>query len=141
MKLLVCGGRHYRNGVHVRATLDAVHAERPITVLVEGGADGADSLARAWAKALRIRFHTYRADWQKLGKAAGPERNARMLRESKPDLVLAFPGGRGTVNMLGLAKQAGVRWLIAADSQSWCEHACPACDRCAEHDTIMAHSS
>lgn len=141
MKLLVCGGRHYVNGVHVRATLDRLHAERPITVVVNGGADGADRLARQWADGAQIQVHTYRANWQKLGKAAGPERNLRMLRESKPDLVVAFPGGRGTVNMLDLTRRAGVRYLIAADSQSWCEHACPACDLCAEHDTILAHSS
>lgn len=42
------------------------------------------------------------------GKAAGPIRNQRMLDDGKPDRVLAFPGGRGTANMVKLAKAAGV---------------------------------
>lgn len=42
------------------------------------------------------------------GKAAGPIRNQRMLDEGKPDLVVAFPGGRGTADMVRRAKAAGV---------------------------------
>jgi hypothetical protein len=34
-----------------------------------------------------------------------------MLKEGKPDLVIAFPGGRGTDMMVGLAKDAGVEVL------------------------------
>ena len=32
----------------------------------------------------------------------------QMLEEGKPDLVVAFPGGRGTENMKKLAREAGV---------------------------------
>jgi hypothetical protein len=32
-----------------------------------------------------------------------------MLDEGKPDLVLAFPGGRGTANMMRQARERGVR--------------------------------
>ena len=46
----------------------------------------------------------FKADWDKFGRAAGPIRNAQMLREGKPDLVVAFPGGRGTANMVAQAK-------------------------------------
>jgi predicted Rossmann-fold nucleotide-binding protein len=31
-----------------------------------------------------------------------------MLSEGKPDLVIAFPGGRGTADMIRQAKEAGV---------------------------------
>lgn len=40
--------------------------------------------------------------------AAGPIRNSRMLREGKPDLVLAFPGHGGTADMVKQAGEAGV---------------------------------
>ena len=49
------------------------------------------------------------AEWKKHGKAAGPIRNRKMLQDGKPDLVLAFPGGRGTANMVELATDAGIR--------------------------------
>ena len=32
-----------------------------------------------------------------------------MLAEGKPDLVVAFPGGAGTANMIEQARAAGVR--------------------------------
>jgi UDP-N-acetylmuramoylalanine-D-glutamate ligase len=57
---------------------------------------------------MRIPVETYEADWDTHGKAAGPIRNKRMLDEGKPDLVVAFPGGRGTANMISQARKAGV---------------------------------
>jgi hypothetical protein len=41
------------------------------------------------------------AEWERLGRKAGPIRNQRMLEEGKPDLVVAFPGGTGTAGMMG----------------------------------------
>lgn len=56
--------------------------------------------------------YEYKADWVKYGKRAGPIRNALMLKEQKPDLVVAFyPGGNGTLNMVGLAKRRKVEVL------------------------------
>lgn len=48
------------------------------------------------------------ADWHRDGKAAGPIRNRRMLLEGMPDLVVAFPGGRGTADMVRRARAAGI---------------------------------
>jgi len=47
-------------------------------------------------------------EWDELGKKAGPLRNQRMLDEGKPDLVVAFPGGGGTKDMVRRAVSAGV---------------------------------
>ena len=35
-------------------------------------------------------------------------RNQKMLDEGKPDLVVAFAGGRGTADMVRIAKRSGV---------------------------------
>lgn len=32
-----------------------------------------------------------------------------MLRDGKPDIVIAFPGGRGTADMICQARAAGIR--------------------------------
>ena len=50
----------------------------------------------------------YKANWQLYGKGAGYRRNAEMLKEGKPDKVLAFKGGKGTLMMIGLAEKAGI---------------------------------
>ena len=36
-------------------------------------------------------------------------RNQKMLNEGKPDGVLAFPGGKGTENMIELATRSKVK--------------------------------
>lgn len=108
MRVLVCGGRDFDNYEDLAAALRKVDNARRITLLIEGGASGADALARRWAEARGIPVQTFKADWARWGKAAGPTRNQRMLDEGKPDLVVAFPGDTGTADMIGRAQRAGV---------------------------------
>ena len=56
----------------------------------------------------------YPADWKKYGKSAGPLRNQRMIDEGKPDLVVAFPGGVGTADMISRAKAYNISVLYAS---------------------------
>lgn len=108
MRVLVCGGRDYNEIDTVYYTLDQIHAETPITLIIEGGAKGADRLARRWALYRGVLYVTEEADWAKDGKAAGPIRNALMLEKHEPSLVVAFPGGKGTADMVSKARHAGV---------------------------------
>lgn len=109
IRVLVCGGRDYANDAHLRATLYALHmAAQSFAVVITGGARGADALAYQWAIDQGIPTIVESADWQLHGRAAGPIRNQRMLDLHKPDLVLAFAGGRGTADMLRRAHAAGV---------------------------------
>ena len=113
MRVLVCGGRHYAErkadeAAEIYFALRDIHEKTPITALIQGGAAGADRCAADSAKELGIKVVTVRADWRTHGKAAGPIRNQRMLDDFKPDLVLAFPGGRGTADMVARAQSAGV---------------------------------
>lgn len=122
MRVLVCGGRNYDNRDHVHNTLCELDAERgPITCIIHGAATGADHEGMIWAQmmatARNITHAPFAADWRTHGKAAGPIRNQRMLDEGKPDLVLAFPGGRGTADMVRRAKAARVEVIeVAAPS-------------------------
>lgn len=106
-RVLVCGGRDFRPGPSDYATLASFIA--PGMILIHGGARGADAFAAGFAKGLgSVQVIEFQADWKRDGKAAGPLRNERMLRFGKPDLVLAFPGGRGTADMVRRARAAGV---------------------------------
>jgi hypothetical protein len=107
--VLVCGGRDYIDVDRVYGVLDTLHAERHFSMLIHGAARGADSLAASWAKLFpEIKIVPFPADWHTYGNAAGPIRNRQMLREGKPDLVVAFPGGTGTADMVKIARSAGV---------------------------------
>lgn len=100
MRLLVTGGRDYSDFQALCTILDQIHKETPVTILIHGGARGADYLADAWAASRQVPTAVYRANWTKHGKAAGPLRNQQMLTEGYPDAYLAFPGGRGTADMV-----------------------------------------
>lgn len=122
MRVLVCGGRNYDNYEHVRdvlykfcddhnlwSTPDRDGNKMPLGItIIHGGARGADSLADQWAVVNWVPFEEYKADWKTYGKAAGAIRNQRMLDEGKPDVVIAFPGGTGTADMIRRAKRAGI---------------------------------
>ena len=106
MKVLVCGGRDFRNYGVVSNKLDKLDP-RP-TQIITGGARGADSLGEQYAKDNNIPLRVFPAQWEKYGKRAGYLRNKQMLDEGQPDLVVAFPGGRGTDMMMSLAEMADI---------------------------------
>ncbi len=104
MRVLVCGGRTYGRYELVEDVLQQWN----ISTIIEGGASGADQLANRYAGEHGIAVETFPAEWSKYGKSAGYIRNAQMLSEGKPELVVAFPGGKGTQNMIKLAEIAKV---------------------------------
>jgi len=101
-RIIVCGGRDYADQDAVDSALDRVHAKRPVTMLVHGAARGADSLADDWAKRRGVprEPHPYPSH---LGRAGGPARNAEMAAAGA-DGCVAFPGGRGTDDMVWRAE-------------------------------------
>lgn len=114
MRVIVCGGRDYQNRSHVYAVLRDLRQRYGSLTIIEGGATGADRLAREWASHENQACVTVEADWKLHGRAAGPLRNRAML-EQNPALVVAFPGGRGTADMTKQALAAGVQVLAAVD--------------------------
>lgn len=110
MKVLVCGGRDFDNTKVLFETLnnlyDSCHGRIEI---VSGGALGADRLAEVWSSQRQIKKTIYPAKWNLLGAQAGLARNQEMLDKENPDLVVAFPGGRGTSHMIRIAKQSGYK--------------------------------
>ena len=106
MRILVCGGRDYNDDTMFRKVLTK-YFHRDM-VIIQGDARGADYLAKMYAKNFGVACESYPADWDKYGKRAGYIRNVQMLNEGKPDLVIAFPGGKGTEMMINLAEAADV---------------------------------
>lgn len=76
--------------------------------IISGLAKGPDTIAVDWAVTNWTSWIGFPADWDTHGRKAGAIRNHQMLVEGKPDIVLAFPGGRGTEHMKKIAKRAGI---------------------------------
>lgn len=117
MKIIVCGGRSYENKHTVYATLSTRHARSPITLLIEGGAQGADRFAREWAIYNKVQYKTVPAAWQLHGKKAGYIRNCAMA-DLQPFMIIAFPGGKGTQMMKDIGKARGIPVMEIEDENS-----------------------
>lgn len=106
MRVLITGSRHWQHkGMVKRAILQS-----EATVIIHGGASGADAIADSVGKALGLEVISCPANWRDHGRSAGPRRNQAMLDDHRPDLVLAFPlpDSRGTWDMVDRAKNACV---------------------------------
>ena len=110
MRVLICGDRNWSD----EKVIEKVIIELPVTtVIIQGGARGADSIAEKIARQRGMDVLTFRAEWEKYGRSAGPIRNREMLIEGMPDLVIAFhqdlEHSKGTKNMVEQARKAGIQ--------------------------------
>ena len=113
MRVLCCGDRNWTSYEIIRRELEKFDDN---TVIIEGCANGADSISAYIARQLGYRVLEFPAYWKKYGKAAGPIRNTQMLDEGKPDLVLAFhtniENSKGTKNMIEQSKKRGIKVVL-----------------------------
>ncbi len=100
---IVCGGRYFKDRPRLSRRLGLLHELHRFTEIIHGAATGADSLAGEWARNAGVPETRVPADWNRFGRAAGFWRNQKML-DLRPAMVVAFPGGNGTQNMIDLAE-------------------------------------
>lgn len=111
-RCLVFGGRAFDRQTDVDYALNVLAGTKGYpSLVIHGGARGADSLAGAWARSMRLPVAVYPVsdeEWRRFGKQAGMLRNARMLSDGRPDCAVQLPGGRGTADMRARLEVAGV---------------------------------
>lgn len=107
---LFCGSRDYFDCDLIRQDINALPDG---SVVIEGGAKGADATAKAEARARGLHVASVPALWDEYGRAAGPLRNQSMLR-LRPDVVYAYVQGAspGTRGMIRLAENAGIEVIV-----------------------------
>ncbi len=130
MQVIICGGRNVGRTnpkLHLDAAteikkateqrefvvnkMDELHAEEPLRELIGGNEGGAERLGISWAAARGVPHQIYD---RKNRRETTIARNIRMLRESQPDVVIAFGLGESTTALLMEAKRIGVRVLEIA---------------------------
>lgn len=103
MKMLVFGGRDFRDQEALFAHLDALALKYPIDYVVHGDAEGADKLGGKWAEKHGIQEVRCPAGWKFHFKSAGGRRNILMCALlSGGDIAAQFPGGPGTAHMASI---------------------------------------
>jgi hypothetical protein len=98
---LFCGSRGWTDRAAIRGDLELLEAD---TIVVEGGAAGADRIAREEATRLGLHVATVPALWDWHGRSAGYRRNAAMVRLATE--VYAYTlGTPGTAHTIALAQR------------------------------------
>lgn len=115
MILVVTGGRD-NDGAWLRRRLDQLLAAQDIECVLVGDCPfGADYEARVWCREHDVNLVVFRADWARLGKAAGPSRNSRLVAWARQlavlgeVLALSCSGGRGTADCTRKLERAGIQ--------------------------------
>lgn len=103
-KIAVVGSRHFSSKDVVARYIAALPTG---TVVISGGAVGVDTWAIEAAQASGLATQVFQADWDNLGRRAGPIRNAEIVAAA--DEIVAFWDGksRGTLNTVVQASRSG----------------------------------
>lgn len=111
--LLIAGSRTFGDReMFNRVTEKIIDGDERFTVIVEGGAAGADTMAREYAEAHGMKYEEFKADWKKYGRAAGPKRNDEMIQYimEKNGTALYFwdEESKGTKQCIDSAQRKGI---------------------------------
>jgi hypothetical protein len=116
VRVLICGSRNWTDYRPIKNAVEALMEKHKHVIVIDGMAKGADDLGYRAAADFKLGSIRFAADWNRYGNAAGPIRNKRMLKEGKPDLVLAFHSdlskSKGTKHMVEIARKAGVEVIV-----------------------------
>ena len=125
MRILVTGSRDWTDRDAIYRALNAACVEFDLNhepdeygntmpdpskvTIVEGGARGADAIARDWCYSADFMPETHKADWDLYKRRAGIIRNAEMVN-SGIDLCLAFIKNRskGATHCAYVAERKGI---------------------------------
>lgn len=118
MKVIIAGGRDFKDYDLLEENCDRILANIEVEEIVSGGQVttdpvtgekyGADYLGELYAKDNWHKVKIFPANWNKLGKRAGPIRNAQMAEYA--DMLIAFwdKRSRGTQSMIYEAYAKGL---------------------------------
>jgi hypothetical protein len=122
LHLLIAGSRNYRDWeTFERVTREIIGEEKEI-VIVEGGASGADSMAKRFALENGLEVQEFKPDWKRYGRAAGLKRNDAMTAfiKEKNGRALYFwdEESKGTKQCIQSARKNDIGLLVWSTKQN-----------------------
>lgn len=112
MVIAIIGSRTFTDYALLKAEVDKVAADNPISLIVSGGAIGADTLGARYAVEHCIDKLVFKPDWNRFGKGAGFIRNKDIVDNA--EVVIAFWNGvsKGTKHSIDYATKQGKKVIV-----------------------------
>lgn len=106
LKVSISGSRHYNDYNYFKSIMD--YYKPYISHINVGDAKGIDSLTVKYCQNNNIPYNIFVANWDMYGKAAGPNRNADIIKNT--ELLIAFPlqDSKGTKDTMNKANNMGI---------------------------------
>ena len=109
-RVLVAGSRTFNNYFIVYKQLKRYLDND--TIIINGGADGADQLAAAYAECNHHVYEAYPAEWSKYGKSAGSIRNREMVKMVSDAIFFWDGSSPSTKELIDYSIQRNIKPLI-----------------------------
>lgn len=105
MKIAIVGSRTFDNYATLENWILSHVAVESISLVISGGASGADTLGEQFAKKYNIPTKVIRPDWATYGKSAGIVRNAEIVKECEACFIFWDGLSRGTKSNIDLCQR------------------------------------
>lgn len=114
MKLMIIGPREITNADYRKVSTCIIEYTnvQKVDEVISGGAKGVDSIAEYQAKLSGIPFRLFAADWNRLGKSAGYQRNREMVDYCTEALVFWNGESKGTKHSIDLLEKSGKPYTL-----------------------------
>jgi predicted Rossmann fold nucleotide-binding protein DprA/Smf involved in DNA uptake len=115
-KIAVIGSRSFNNYIFLKDKIQSYCKDNDIEIkdvtIISGGASGADTCAKNFAKEFGTKYIEFLPDWDKYGKSAGPRRNKLIIDAC--DFVIAFWDGvsKGTASSIKFAEEQNKKVIV-----------------------------
>ena len=106
MKLAVVGSRGFNNYILFEKTMAEFNLN--ISLIISGGAKGADTFAEIWANKNKKELIIYKPEWNKYGKSAGIIRNRKIVEECNYCLIFWDGISKGTKSSIDFCKKFSI---------------------------------
>lgn len=117
MKVIIFGSRHMPFSLFPLIDLAVQKSGFKVSEVVCGLAAGADQFGGKWALQNGIAIKKFPADWENLGKRAGPARNKQMGDYCDAGIGFIWPGSRGSEHMRNYLEHLGKPHFIVYNGE------------------------
>lgn len=108
MRVIIAGCRTFTDYRDLHELVRGSGIRKKISLIITGGAKGADALGKEYAKINEIDHFEYLPEWERFGRSAGPIRNKKMIEAADALLAIWDGSSKGTAHIISEARKKGI---------------------------------